>query len=97
MNQSTFEQAINAIKELDSLLGKLGIDIQNINELAVQSTYLKPQDVAEKMGISPASAREYMSRPDFPAIRYGESGDRLLVNSVALFMYNMTHTNAKRS
>lgn len=86
--KTTFEQALESIKELEQVLSKLGVDIRNINDLAVESTYLKPADVAKKMGVSTNTAREFMNRPGFPVIRYG-SGDRMLVNSIALLLYSL--------
>ena len=57
--------------------------IKNMQE---EEDYLTAEDVARILGCTIVSAREYMSRPDFPLI---ECGKGMKVNRLAFLLYNL--------
>ena len=75
--------------EIDSVLDKvrtLKAEMAGMENLAGQCVYLTTHDVAQKLGVSEAAARDYMNRPDFPLLKVGKS---LKVSSWAFLLYNM--------
>lgn len=75
----------NIDEELEKIERLLNVysQLKNIQEA---EDYLTTEDVARILGCTVVSAREYMSRPDFPLI---ECGKGMKVNRLAFLLYNM--------
>lgn len=74
------DKMINKLNELKALRIEAA-------KIAAADTYLTSADVAKKLGISEAAAREYMSRPDFPLLEVGKG---FKVSAIAFALYNLT-------
>lgn len=76
---SNIDEELEKIERLLNVYGQL----KNIQEA---EDYLTTEDVARILSCTVVSAREYMSRPDFPLI---ECGKGMKVNRLAFLIYNL--------
>ncbi|MBQ5986210.1 MAG: helix-turn-helix domain-containing protein [Clostridia bacterium] len=80
---------MDVLDNIDEMIGKLQTfrrEYVDVQELIETERYLTVEDVAKALGVSLPTAREYMSRPDFPRLKCGKG---YKVSATAFFLYNL--------